>query len=76
MEVYVPLREKNRNTRGTITALAVWSSPKTVIMVAAHMHEPTSLICSLRQVGLATVIRPLVLVSVVSNIGEMHVLKF
>jgi hypothetical protein len=40
---------ENKNTRRTITALAVWSSPKTVIMVAAHMHEPTTLICSLRQ---------------------------
>jgi len=36
-----------------------------------------SLICSPQTRGLATVIRPLVLVSVVSNtIGEMHVLKF
>jgi uncharacterized membrane protein (DUF4010 family) len=63
-------------------SLGVWSSPKTVIMVAAHLRmkdEPTSLMraLSLRHVVSLTVIRLLVLVSVVSNsIGEMHVLKF
>ena len=68
------VRRRCRNTPGVERIRVMIRG--TVIMVAAHMHEPTSLIYSLQTRGLATVIRPLVLVSGVSNIGEMHVLNF
>ena len=66
---------ENRNTRRTITALSRLVEPKDGddgrgAHARAHLTHLLS-----QTSGLATVIRPLVLVSVVSNIGEMHVLK-
>ena len=65
---------ENRNTRRTITALSRLVEPKDGddgrgAHARAHLTHLLS-----QTSGLATVIRPLVLVSVVRNIGGVHVL--